>query len=641
MGRHEPPGRDKDTSMWRIRNGETMEGQAKQQSDNETQALRERLAHLEAAMAEMRRRHDAVVRERDVMRALFNNLPERAFVKDTSSRFIAANEAMVHHRGNESEDELLGRTDFDFYPYEEAAQYFADERELLESGEPLEGHEETETNSGGRTRWKLTTKVALRDADGQIVGLAGISRDITDRKLAEQALHEAKQGLEVRVAERTAELATINEQLRNEIRIREMAEEALRESERKFRSLAQTASDAVVTVDHAGKVVFWNRAAEAIFGYKARDMVGADLERIMPDRYRQPHMMGLHHATQSGRFHLVGRTSEFHGLRRDGTEFPLELSLSTWESGGKRFYTGIMRDITLRKKDEDELRRLTGQLRDLTEAAKRLNANLEAPAILHVLVQAALKTVNATGGAAGLLEQHAIVYREYQTRQGSRTLESSFEYGQGVAGWILQNCEPYLCKDASSDAQVDYDFHKAIGFRKVLALPLLDRAGDPVGCFEIHDPREGRDFNEQDVEMLKVLADLASTAVENARLLDQRGQTEAALRRSEERFELLAHAAFEALVIHENGTLIQANRAFGELFGYDMDELRGQDIIARIVCPDKAEEVRRHIRETPEEPYEIDCFHKDGTRIRVKVYAKNVNYQGRPVHVVSIKLADT
>src|SRR4051812_12051775 len=137
-------------------------------------------------------------------------------------------------------------------------------------------------------------------------------------------------------------------------------EEALRESERRFRSFADSANDAMITADGSGAIVSWNLAAERMFGYRGAEVAGKPLSILMPERFRARHDAGLRRVVEGGvaASRLIGSTVEVVGARKDGTEFPIELSLSTWESGDGRFFGGIIRDIADRKRAEEHARAL-------------------------------------------------------------------------------------------------------------------------------------------------------------------------------------------------------------------------------------------------------------------------------------------
>jgi PAS domain S-box-containing protein len=197
------------------------------------------------------------------------------------------------------------------------------------------------------------------------------------REQAEEALRKAHDELEQRVEERTAELAKITEQLKHELFERRQVEESLRLSEERFRSVAQTASDAIITVNSRGKIVFWNHAAGKIFGYSADEAVGKPLTSMMPERFRKGHEKGLKRAVSTGQFSIVGNTVEMIGCGKDGRDFPVELSLATWKTKEGVFFTGIVRDIAERKQAEKQIRHLSRQLMGaMEEERKRLARDL-------------------------------------------------------------------------------------------------------------------------------------------------------------------------------------------------------------------------------------------------------------------------
>jgi PAS domain S-box-containing protein len=133
-------------------------------------------------------------------------------------------------------------------------------------------------------------------------------------------------------------------------------EERLRESEERFRAMTETAIDGVVTADGNGDIVSWNRGAETIFGYAAAEVLGAPLARVIPERYRHVPREALEQLQSTGQPQRIGRSVELHGVRKDGREFPAELSLATWETRQGQFVTGIIRDVTERKQLEEQFR---------------------------------------------------------------------------------------------------------------------------------------------------------------------------------------------------------------------------------------------------------------------------------------------
>jgi PAS domain S-box-containing protein len=132
-------------------------------------------------------------------------------------------------------------------------------------------------------------------------------------------------------------------------------EAALRESEARFRAVADSAIDAIISADRQGNIVFCNASAQRMWGYSEDEMLGKPLPFLMPEEYRDAHRQAMQRLHATGEPRLIGKLVEIAGLRKDGSWFPLELSLATWETGGEVFYSAIMRDISERKRTEEAL----------------------------------------------------------------------------------------------------------------------------------------------------------------------------------------------------------------------------------------------------------------------------------------------
>jgi PAS domain S-box-containing protein len=131
----------------------------------------------------------ALAEERNLLRVLIDNLPDYIYVKDRQSRILIANKAQVKVLGGNSEDEVLNRTDFDFFPQSEAQVYFDDEQRVLRSTTPLVDKEEFSQDTTGKERWTQTTKIPFYNTEKTLVGIVGIGHDITQRKKREMERH--------------------------------------------------------------------------------------------------------------------------------------------------------------------------------------------------------------------------------------------------------------------------------------------------------------------------------------------------------------------------------------------------------------------------------------------------------------------
>lgn len=166
----------------------------------------------------------------------------------------------------------------------------------------------------------------------------------------QEELKALNERLEERVRERTAELS-------KEVADRRAAEEALKESEERFRALVETAGDAVVAIKPPDTIYVWNRKAEEMFGYSQNEAMEKNMhDLIVPERYREGAARGLERFFKEGTGKVVGGTFEMEAMRKDGTEFPVELSTSAMFIKGVWHSVGIIRDITERKGLEADLR---------------------------------------------------------------------------------------------------------------------------------------------------------------------------------------------------------------------------------------------------------------------------------------------
>ena len=163
--------------------------------------------------------------------------------------------------------------------------------------------------------------------------------------------------------EAEAALRRSNEELEQHVEQRSME---LRKASEAFRAVVQTAQDAIVSADQRGCITFWNSSAQKVFGYASDEVVGKSLELIMPERFRQTHASGLQRFVSTRVPKVIGTMLELTGLRKNGDEFPIELSLATWKADEIPFFTAIIRDITERKQIEIKFRGLLESAPDAT-----------------------------------------------------------------------------------------------------------------------------------------------------------------------------------------------------------------------------------------------------------------------------------
>ena len=207
-----------------------------------------------------------------------------------------------------------------------------------------------------KTRQQAEDPVAKVFQDGVVVGLANhtllIARDGTETLVDDSAapIKDAKGNIIGVVL------------VFHDITGRRTAEEVLRESEEKYRSITNSAQDAIIMIDDQGNISYWNPAAEKIFDYTSKEVLGKEMHILFTlGRYHEAYKKGFARFQETGQGAAVGKTIELSAIRKDGTEFPVELSVGSMQIQGKWHATGIMRDITDRKQAEREKEKLQKQ----------------------------------------------------------------------------------------------------------------------------------------------------------------------------------------------------------------------------------------------------------------------------------------
>jgi len=284
----------------------------------------------------------AVAYERDLLHALMDNIPDTIYFKDVASHFTRINRAQALCLRAKDPEEAIGKTDFDYYAEEFAREAYADEQRILKARKPLVEKVEKVKWRDGKSRWVSATKVPITDKDGRITGLVGISRDITEIKEMEEKLRQYSEHLEELVQKRTEELL---------------------ESEKRYSVLVEEASDGVAILQD-GKIVFTNKKGTEITGYSKDELIGLPFEKLVSEEYKQ---LTKERYERRLRGEIIPSQYEIELIAKTGNQVPVELSATRIQYQGRPADLIIVRDISERKRMEEERLRLeklatTGEL---------------------------------------------------------------------------------------------------------------------------------------------------------------------------------------------------------------------------------------------------------------------------------------
>jgi two-component system cell cycle sensor histidine kinase/response regulator CckA len=343
-----------------------MRGQDKTKGQliNELNRPRHRIIEESQLEGTRKQTEEALRESENYYRTLLQNLPQKIFLKDKNSVYLSCNE-------NYSRDlkmgpaEITGKTDYDFYPKEFAEKYRADDKRIMESRKS-EDIEEKYIQDGMEVIVH-TVKTPVKDEQGKIIGILGIFWDITESKHADDELKKYRERLEELVEERTAELRNANEQLRREITERKRAEETLRESEEKYRSILENIQDGYLEVDLAGNFTFVNDVVCRRLGYSREELIGMNNRQYTDETAAKKTFQLFNRVYRTGE---PVKSFEVEVIRKDGTSGIYELSVSLIRNleGKPIGFRSISRDITERKRAEEALQKSEERYRTILES---------------------------------------------------------------------------------------------------------------------------------------------------------------------------------------------------------------------------------------------------------------------------------
>jgi PAS domain S-box-containing protein len=551
------------------------------------------LASTAAAALESTSLYERVRQAEQNYRSIFENAVEGIFQSTPEGRFVTVNPSLARILGYDSPEEVIETlTDITNQLYVDPLRR-ANSAQIHEEHGVIQGFEFEAYRKDGEKIWLSLNRRSVRKENGVELYREGSIEDITERK---------------------------------------RVEEALRESEERYRVVAETAMDVIITIDENSTMLFANGAVERVFGYAVSELLGRQITMLMPEYLRHVHEVALGRYVQTGRKHINWEAVEVPGLHKSGQEIPLELSFGQFSKDGRRFFTGIARDITERKRVEEMQVRRAAQMAlrsDINAALAESNAPLQR--ILEHCVEAMVSHLSAAFARIWTLNKEEDML-ELQASAGIYTHidgpHARVPVGAFKIGLIAEECEPHITNDVQTDPRVsDKEWAKREGMIAFAGYPLIVE-GRLVGVMAMFARQR---LAGDTLDALASLADIISQGIERKRAEEE-------LLQSEQRYRLLFERNPQPMWVFDLETLsfIEVNEAAIYHYGYSRKEfltLTIKDIRPPEDVPNLLANVSR-ITPQHEEAGVWKHRKKDGTVIDVEITAHELTFYGRPAQMV-------
>lgn len=339
----------------------------------------------------------------------------------------------------------------------------------------------------------------------------------------------------------------------------------LRESEERYRSLIESANDAIISINSSGKIVGWNKAAEHIFGYTRNEITGREVETIMPENYNKEHYNQIRQVVEGAAPQIIGRTLELEALNKSGKTIPVELSLAQWKSAEEVFFTAIMRNISQRKETE-KIGLFHYNVSKLSAKARNIKDYLKA---IHQEVKKIMKADNfyiALYDAK--TNKYTLPY--FADEYEDLTTENPVSLDNTLTDYIRKTGEARLITD-----DMEAQHREKYGIELVgkpspvwIGAPIINTVNNNVvGVIALQDYQNKDAYNEDDLDLLQLIATNIGLFIDRVNNL--------------EKLRLLSRSVEQnpvsIVITNQEGITEYVNPAFTRITQYRFDEAVGQN----------------------------------------------------------------
>ena len=361
---------------------------------------------------------------------------------------------------------------------------------------------------------------------------------------------------------------------------RKQAEENLRESEEIFKSISAAAQDGIIMIDNGGNILYWNKAAQRIFGYTEKEAIGKEMHIfLVPEKYHKAYKRGFSKFKKTGHGPVIGKTLELSAIRKDGVKFPIELSVSAMRIRGKWHSIGIVRDITQRKQAEKKIKHLNAVLRAIRNVNQLISTEKDRDRLLKGACENLFGTRSYHSAWIALWDENGKPVTAAEAGIGkdfSKIIES------------LKNGKLPICAEkalfqsdivvTSNPFSICTNCPLAGKYKGRSAMTVRLEHGEKIyGMLTVSIPRElARDKEEQ--KLFKELAEDLTFALYSIELKEKRKQVEEEIRKERDRLQKYLDVAGVIIVtLNKQGEITLINRKGCEILGYPKRALIGKN----------------------------------------------------------------
>jgi len=395
--------------------------------------------------------------------------------------------------------------------------------------------------------------------------------------------------------------------VRRDLIERQRSEESTRKSQTQFRRLFEASPDVVLLVQADGGIAKVNEQAAALFGYKADEVTGQSVDVLLPERFRAAHVHLRAGYAAAPTVRPMGRDRELFALRRDGTEFPTEISLSPVETEDGLMTLCVVRDITERKRMESERQAIFEIIQGVSTSA-----NLDA--LLQLIHQTIQKVLYAENCFVALYEENtAMLTMQFFVDQRDPA-PAPQKVGRGRTGYVFRTGWPMLMTNEVFETLLEHGEIESIGTPPAawLGVP-LNSPSKTIGVLVVQHYEDDKAYSERDVKFLSSVGGQVAMAIERKR-------AETALRESEERYrEIFEMDLTGSCVSSVDGRVLASNPAFARIFGFSsVEEALASPAQSFYKTSDAREELIDLVRQERKiENRETELVRRDGSSIFV------------------------